>query len=170
MTSAAARAALASAALLSAVAALAGCAAGDPEPTETTEAAELACDTLLTPGLSEDLADLGWEAREEPFVVGEITLDDGIQCKWGDPSGGGDAMQLYAWAPVDADQSEELQTALADEGWIREEEDSRVLLTEDPETAFQTDDEGYGFTYAFGDGWVSFSDTKAGLDVIRWPR
>src|SRR5690606_18762016 len=151
-------------------AALAGCAADEPAPDDTTAAAEPTCETLITPGLADDLAELGGEALEEPFVIGGDTLDDGIQCKWGDPSGGSDTMQLYAWAPVDAEQSEKLQSSLADDGWIREEDDSRVLLTEDPETAFQTDEDGFGFTYAFGDGWVTFSDTRAGLDVIRWPR
>ena len=158
-------AALGAAALL----ALTACGADEqPAPAETTP--ELTCETLIAPGLADDLTDLGWEAREEPFMVGSTELDGGLQCKWGDPDGGADAMQLYAWAPVEDDVAAELEDALEAEGWVREEEESRVILTENPETAFQTDDEGYGFTYAFGDGAVTFADTKAGLDVIRWPR
>lgn len=150
--------------------ALAGCAAENDAPTPDETTAELTCAALVSPGLADDLADLGWEAREEPFMVGATELDGGIQCKWGDPEGDGEAMQLYAWAPLEPERAAELEDELESEGWVREEEDSRVILTENPETAFQTDENGYGFTYAFGDGWVSFSDTKAGLDVIRWPR
>lgn len=159
-------AAIVAAALL----ALSGCAADvhAPEPTET--AAEPTCETLITPGLADDLAELGWESLEEPFVIGDTELHGGIQCKWGDPAAGGDAMQLYAWAPLETDRAAPLEDELEEQGWIREDEGTRAILTEDPETAFQTDDDGYGFTYAFGDGWVSFSDTRAGLDVIRWPR
>ena len=32
-----------------------------------------------------------------------------------------------------------------------------------------TDAEGYGITYLFGDGWVTFSDTRQGLLLIQRP-
>jgi hypothetical protein len=31
-----------------------------------------------------------------------------------------------------------------------------------------TDEDGYGMTYLFGDGWVTLSDTKQGLLLVTW--
>lgn len=157
--------------------ALAGCAGqGSPAPEESTateeapDPSELSCETVITPGLAQDLANLGWEAHEEPFIIGSHEFEDGIQCKWGDPKSSGDAIQLYGWAPIDADTAEDVQDELVELGWIREDDGDTVYITEDPDSAFQTDDDGYGFTYRFTDGGVALADTKNGLSVVRWPR
>ena len=51
----------------------------------------------------------------------------------------------------------------------REDAAEGVYVTESPETAIATDEEGYGMTYLFGDGWVKLADTKQGLLLIEWP-
>ena len=38
------------------------------------------------------------------------------------------------------------------------------------DTAVATDDEGYGLTYLFGDGWVKYADTKQSIALVEWPR
>ena len=43
----------------------------------------------------------------------------------------------------------------------------RALTTD---TAVATDDEGYGLTYLFGDGWVKYADTKQSIALVEWPR
>lgn len=153
---------------------LTGCGAAAEAPANDGAAAEPdaapTCETLITPSLIEDLEGLGWSAKEEPFMVGATEVDGGIQCKWGDPEGAGETLQIYGWAPVDADAAADYQDQLEAEGWIREEQDGSVFLTEDPSMAFQVDEEGYGYTYGFAEGWMAVSDTKSGLAVIRWPR
>lgn len=152
--------------------ALAGCGAadegganGDAEPTPTPEA--LSCDNIIPSSLVDSFEEIGWEAIEEPFMAGSTELEDGIQCKWGDPEGtGGGNVQIYGLAAVEADQAAEIQKELEDGGWKREEEGDVVYITENPDYAFAVDEDGYGYTYAFGDGWAAVSDTKAGIAVI----
>lgn len=163
-------------AVLSAIAGLglAGCSAGgsgagggdaEAEPSPTAEA--LTCENIIPESLVASLDEIGWEAIEEPFMAGSTELEDGIQCKWGDPDGtGGGNVQIYGLAAVDADQAADIAGALEDDGWKREEDGDVVYITEDPEFAFAVDEDGYGYTYAFGDGWAAVSDTKAGIAVI----
>ena len=42
------------------------------------------------------------------------------------------------------------------------------IVTESADTTVATDDEGYGLTYLFGDGWVKYADTKQGLLLVTW--
>ena len=44
-----------------------------------------------------------------------------------------------------------------------------LIVTESSETTVATDEDGYGLTYLFGDGWVKYADTKQGLLLVRWP-
>ena len=59
------------------------------------------------------------------------------------------------------------QQTLVDQGWVRESRRDGVYITESPETAIAKDDQGYGMTYLFGDGWVTIADTKQGLRAHR---
>ena len=70
--------------------------------------------------------------------------------------------------------TEKEATAAQDEliaaGWLREDGNHGIYITEDPAYAIGIDDAGYGMTYHFGDGWVSVSETKQNLQLINAPR
>ncbi|WP_036318986.1 hypothetical protein [Microbacterium indicum] len=153
---------------------LAGCgASGDaqeatPAPTASATPEELTCESMVSSDFADQLADLGWTAREDVFRIGEHEIDGGIQCTWGDPANGAEVAQIYGWAEIDADAATEMEQYLAGQGWTVEEGDGVVYVTEDPEYAMYQDDDGYGMTYEFGDGWVKLADTKASLGVVTW--
>ncbi|UJP11265.1 hypothetical protein L2X99_06960 [Microbacterium sp. KUDC0406] len=141
-------------------------AAEDPDPAPA-EGADPTCDTIISEGTVEALKEQGWSAEASEFRVGELVLDGGLMCSWADYSTASDHGQQYGWAPVDAKTASDLQATLLSEGWQRVEGEDGVI-TEDPRYAFATDDEGYGVTYQFGDGWVEIADTKQGLLLIDW--
>lgn len=144
------------------------------EPTTTpepdAEPAALTCEAMISPGTVTALTDAGWTAEAKDFVIGDITIsaDRGLLCFWADYAVASDHGQLYGWAAMAAAEATEAQTALLSSGWRREDSDAGIVLTEDPQYSMGTDDDGYGMTYLFGDGWVKFSDTKQGLLLIDW--
>lgn len=175
---------------LGAAAVLAGCAAPEPDPEPTSQAptstpterapeetteptpepqADPTCETIIPADVVASFEEANWTFREEVFRVGATEVPDGITCTWGDMSVASDHVQMFGWAPLDADQSAQLQSTLLQEGWLREEGSTGTYITEDPDTAVAPDDEGYGWTYLFGDGWVTFADTKQGLVLVEWP-
>ena len=91
--------------------------------------------------------------------------------EWGDFSVASDHVQVFGWAPLSAAEAREARTQLIAQGWdpIDDADAEGDYITADPSTATTTDDEGYGMTYLFGDGWVTVSDTKQGLLLIEWP-
>lgn len=123
---------------------------------------------MISPGTVEALTDAGWTAKPKEFVVGDVELTDGLLCFWADYSVGSDHGQLYGWAEITAEQAEKAQEALAAGGWRREESAEGTYVTEDPQYAMGTDEEGYGMTYLFDDGWVKLADTKQSLILIEW--
>lgn len=142
----------------------------DPQPTPTvTEAAEPTCETIIPATTVEDFTGLGWEPLQEPFVLTNAEVEGGILCKWGDPAVPSDHVQIYGWAPLSAAEAGAAQLDLVANGWIREDAAEGVYITESAETATGTDDQGYGWTYLFGDGWVKFADTKQSLLLVEWP-
>ena len=131
--------------------------------------AEPTCETIIPTATVEDFESLAWSAEQEEFRVGATVIEDGIQCVWADFSGPAtDHVQIFGWAPIEADAAAEAQESLLTEGWVREESDEGVYITENPETTITTDADGYGMTYLFGDGWVKLADTKQGLLLITW--
>ncbi len=68
------------------------------------------------------------------------------------------------------DAAEDAQANLVSQGWVREDGADGVYITESPEMTIAPDEQGYGMTYLFGDGWVIVADTKQGLVLIEWPR
>ena len=152
---------------------------GPSQPTETPgpdqtvgpiDPEDVECETLLDPELVSDLTSRGWTPREDPFFIGDVELSDGISCTWGDfTAETGDNLLLFAWAPITPDQRTAAMTTLRSEGWNVEEGADGVYVTEDPELAIAVDDDGYGITYLFGDGWVTLSDTRQGLVLIKRP-
>lgn len=169
---------------------LAGCSGGDPEPAPTSQAptaapsspapektpvettepqADPTCDTIIPADVVAAFEEANWSFREEVFRVGATEVPDGITCTWGDMSVASDHVQMFGWAPLEADQSTQLQSMLVQEGWLSEEGSSGTYITENPDTAVAPDDDGYGWTYLFGEGWVTFADTKQGLVLVEWP-
>lgn len=144
-----------------------------PGPEETVGAVDpqdVTCEMLLEPELVEDLTSRDWTPREDPFYIGDIQLLDGTACTWGDfTAESGDNLLLFAWSPITADERTTAIAALQAEGWTTEEGSEGMYVTEDPAEAIAVDDEGYGMTYLFGDGWVTLSDTKQGLVLIQRP-
>ncbi len=171
-------------------AALAGCSGtpegeGTPTPSETTPVVEPSvapvdtpapaatsgtptCETIISVGTVKALTDAGWTAEKRDFTIGDITLNEGLLCLWADYTVVSDHGQLYGWSPITADEASKAQTWLLAQGWIREDGDDGSYFTEDPQFSLGTDEEGYGMTYFFGDGWVKLSDTKQGLILIDW--
>jgi hypothetical protein len=140
------------------------------EPEEpTAPAADPTCETIIAEDVVADFESIGWTVMADTFRIGEIELTDGIQCMWGDFTTVSDHVQIFGWAEISADDAETAQDALLDEGWILEEGTEGIYITESPDTAVATDEDGYGITYLFGDGWVKIADTKQGLILIEWP-
>lgn len=141
---------------------------GAPDATGTPVA--LTCDTLISSATVEALKKQGWSAKEREFRIGPDVMDGGLQCLWADYSSASDHGLVYGWAPLSPDLAASEQQKLVDQGWIREDSDRGVYITADPAHAFGTDEQGYGMTYLFGNGWVTVSDTKQGLVLINVPQ
>ena len=137
-------------------------------PSATAPGEEISCETMISPGTVDALSAAGWTAQPKEFVIGGVELTAGMLCFWADYSVGSDHGQLYGWSPITAEQAAEAQEALAAGKWRREEGPQGVYFTEDPEYSMGTDDDGYGMTYLFGDGWVKVSDTRQGLILVTW--
>jgi hypothetical protein len=136
-------------------------------PAET--AAPVTCDTLISEDTRAELEAQGWTVRDEPFLIDTETFDDGLQCTWGDFSTATGNVLMFGWAPIDSELAADLQATLVEQGWTREEGEDGVYVTEDPSHALTVDENGYGLTYLFGDGWVTFGDTKQSLLLIERP-
>lgn len=140
----------------------------EPEPASTDEPT---CETLIGSDVIADFESLGWSSRAEPFYIGSLEVTDGLHCVWADFEGpAGDHGQMFGWARIPASDASEAQDELVEQGWIREDAPEGVYITESPDTTITVDDEGYGMTYLFGDGWVMLADTKQGLLLIERPQ
>ena len=152
--------------------------ANTPEPTvqpvqtqaPVASTDEPACDTIITDGTVEALTSIGWTLKQQEFVIGDIALPEGMLCFWADYSVATDHGQLYGWAEISDEDAAAAQATLLESGWLRENGPEGSYFTEDPQFSLGTDEEGYGMTYLFGDGWVKLSDTKQGLILIDWAR
>ena len=140
-------------------------ASGAPSPS-----APPTCETLISATMVDTLRKQGWTARERDFSIGPTVVPGGLECPWSDYGRAPDQGLLFGWAPISAEAATKAQKELVAQGWIREESERGVYVTVDPAFAFVKDDDGYGTTYLFGDGWVTVSDTKQGLLLIDLPR
>lgn len=138
-------------------------------PTPTADDASMSCESMVSPGTVDALTDAGWTARPTAFVIGDVELSDGLLCFWADYSVGSDHGQLFGWSTIDVADAAKAQGALLASGWSREDGAEGTYITEDPQYAMGTDDDGYGITYLFGDGWVKMADTKQSLLLINGP-
>jgi hypothetical protein len=181
--------------LLSATLALAGCASSAtpsaaptadatvtvPAPTETVSGSEAptgpdapsgepTCDGIIPSTTVEAFTKEDWTFREDPFYVGNINLAGGIQCTWGNASVASDQVQVFGWAPMTDAQRGEVEKELVDSGWKKFTEDGVEYITATDDMIMNPDDDGYGMTYRFGKGQITFADTKQGLLLVEWPR
>jgi len=138
-----------------------------PEPEETAGAAPT-CETIIEPSTITALSEQGWTFQEKEFRLGADVVEGGIQCVWGDFTVASDHVQVFGWARIDQPSSSAAQQKLFAEGWQRADSDGHVYITENPEFAIAVDDEGFGMTYEFGDGWVKVADTKRGLVLVEF--
>lgn len=139
-----------------------------PEPPSTEDPT---CDTLIGADVIADFESVGWSSQAEPFYIGSQEVSGGLQCVWADFEGpAGDHGQMFGWARIAASDASEAQEELIEQGWLREDAPEGVYITESPDTTITVDDEGYGMTYLFGDGWVMLADTKQGLLLIERPQ
>lgn len=144
--------------------------AATPEETPAASAEPVTCESLVVADTRDQFDAQGWTAKESPFVIDDVTLDGGMQCDWADYSVESGNFLTFAWAPITAEQATTAEDALQGQDWIREDGADGVYITEDPEQALTVDDENYGVTYLFGDGWVIMSDTKQQLLLIDRPQ
>ncbi|MFH8250297.1 hypothetical protein ACH3VR_08030 [Microbacterium sp. B2969] len=145
--------------------------APEATPTATADAgADPTCETIISSTTVADFESLGWTSLSDPFSVGGVDLDGGVQCIWGDFSTASDHVQIFGWAPITDAEAKKAQDALEGEGWRVEESADGVYVTESADTVQTPDDQGYGLTYLFGEGWVKYADTKQGIILIEWPQ
>jgi hypothetical protein len=128
------------------------------------------CENILSATTVTDFESLGWTALADVFRVGSVEIPTGVQCIWGDFSTATDHVQIFGWAPITAEQAAIAEADLVSDGWVREDSPDGVYVTEKSDTAAAVDDEGYGLTYLFGDGWVKYADTKQGLVLVAFPQ
>ena len=135
----------------------------------STPAADPTCDTIIPSTTVASLENAGWTSQQDPFYIGETKVDGGLQCTWGDATVASDHVQIYGWAPIGADQAEAAKKDLLSQGWREVDADGSVYITAGKDMIMDPDDQGYGMTYRFGDGWVTVADTKQGLVLVEWP-
>ncbi|MFL0566277.1 hypothetical protein ACH0CG_10985 [Microbacterium sp. 179-I 1D1 NHS] len=128
---------------------------------------DVTCENMLSPDTVETFGSTGWTVREDPFVILDLELPKGIACTWGDfSSPTNDDLILFGWSPISEADASAAEAALEAEGWLRKDDPRGTMITEDPSSALRLDDQGYGMTYLFRNGWVEVSDTRQGLDLI----
>lgn len=139
-----------------------------PEPTADPEAAT--CENLLPATLVTQFEEMGWSYQQSQLFGVDAPLPDSIQCTWGDyASHSSESVQIYAWSPIDDATATAMQDALVAQGWTREVKDDVVYITAGDRSTV-VDENGYGMTYKFVEGSVSYADTKQGLVLLQWPR
>lgn len=141
----------------------------DARPSQP-EAVAPSCENILSASTVEQFGEAGWTVKSHDFMIGETRLD-GAFCVWGDYSGpGSDNVAIFGWSTLTQAEASEAQNELLDAGWIREDSGNETYITENPDYALAIDENGYGMTYLFGDGWVSVADSKQALQLISAPR
>ncbi|MDQ1121873.1 hypothetical protein [Microbacterium trichothecenolyticum] len=142
----------------------------DVSPSADVDDEEPTCENIIPKTTADDFKSLGWSSQSEPFRIGAIQLENGIQCKWGDQKITTDRVQMFGWAEIDDADAAKAEKELVAAGWRRESGTAGTYVTENPEWAIGKDADGYGITYLFGDGWVKLADTRQSLVLVDAPR
>lgn len=146
----------------------------DQPTTDAQTPDPLSCEALLPATMVESLTARGWSSVAAPFYIDSTELPGGISCTWGElGTTSTNVVQLYGWAPIEHAEAARLEAELLAEtrggGWRKETSDQGTYVTAQDPSQGTVDSDGYGLTYLFGDGWVTFSDTKQGLLLITPP-
>lgn len=140
------------------------------EPEESAEPEAATCENLLPPTLITQFEDMGWSFQQSQLFGVDAPLPDSVQCTWGDyESHSSEAVQIYAYSPIDEATAIAMQDALVAQGWTREDDGETVYITAGDRSTV-VDENGYGMTYKFVAGAVTYADTKQGLLLVQWPR
>jgi len=166
-------------ALLGAAIILAGCSV-TPAATTTTPAASptasasasatpvvLTCENMIPAATVTAYQKAHWTATPGPLYVGDTRVDKGLQCTWGGRSGEGG--EIFGRGPIDATTAKDAERQLVAQGWRRIDSPEGVYITAGQDMILNPDDQGYGMTYLFSDGWVKVASTKQGILLIADP-
>ncbi|MGB4776810.1 nitrate ABC transporter substrate-binding protein, partial [Microbacterium sp.] len=140
-----------------------------PTAAATAGAADGTCEGLVGDEILGDLKAQNWSYKEDVFAIAGETLQDGFTCTWADFTVASGNLLLFGWAPITADEADAALGRLEEQGWTREEGTDSYYVTEDATQSPTVDENGYGMTYEFGDGWVTVADTKQNLLLIERP-
>jgi hypothetical protein len=166
-------------ALLGAALLLAGC-TGSPaaktatapsspiaSPSASASPVPLTCENMIPAATVKAYRAAHWSATPGPLYVGDTPVRKGLQCTWGGESGEGG--EIFGRGPIDATTAKDAERMLIAEGWRRIDAPDGVYITAGKDMILKPDDQGYGMTYLFGDGWVKVASTKQGLLLIADP-
>ena len=152
------------------ITAQAGTGENTPEPTQPAQPDDVTCENLLPETLITQFEEMGWSYQQSQLFGVDAPLADSVQCTWGDyESHSSEAVQIYAYSPIDEATAVAMQDALVAQGWMREDAEDVVYITAGDRSAV-VDENGYGMTYKFVPGSVTYADTKQGLLLVQWPR
>ncbi|HKT57365.1 MAG TPA: hypothetical protein VJR25_11390 [Microbacterium sp.] len=170
---------VAAGAVLGAAIILAGCtgtpAPKAPSPTSSPTASAstsptpvaLTCENMIPAATVTAFRAAHWTATRGPLYVGDVRIDRGLQCTWGGASGEGG--EIFGRGPIDQATAKDAEQQLLSQGWRRIDAPEGVYITAGKDMILNPDDEGYGMTYLFSDGWVKVASTKQGILLIADP-
>jgi hypothetical protein len=141
--------------------ATAGAASASPSPTALT------CENMIPASTVKAFTDAGWSPEKGPLYVGDTLIDKGLQCTWGGEKS--ENAEVFGRGPIDAATAKTAESDLISQGFRRINAPEGVYITAGKDMILNPDEDGYGMTYLFGDGWVKVSSTKQGILLIADP-
>jgi hypothetical protein len=127
----------------------------------------LTCENMIPAATVKAFEAASWTPEPGPLYVGDIHVSAGLQCTWGGDSS--ERAEVFGRGPIDAATAKKAEKQLLDQGWRRIDSPEGVYITASKDMILNPDDEGYGMTYLFSDGWVKVSSTKQGILLIADP-
>ncbi|KHK97408.1 hypothetical protein LK09_11575 [Microbacterium mangrovi] len=144
-----------------------GAASAAASSTPHATAVALTCEGMIPAATVKAFTAAGWTAEPGPLYVGDIRVAKGLQCTWGGQSS--ERAEVFGRGPIDAATAKEAEKQLLSQGWRRIDAPEGVYITAGKDMILNPDDEGFGMTYLFTDGWVKVASTKQGILLIADP-
>jgi len=139
-----------------------GSASGSASP------APLTCDTMIPAETVQAFKASGWSGAPGPLYVGDARVAGGLQCTWGKGEASS-TTDIFGRGAIGAQAAADAEKQLVAQGWRRIDSPEGVYITAGKDMILNPDDEGYGMTYLFGDGWVKVASTKQGILLVTDP-